>query len=92
MAEEEKKDEQTLMSAVTKLLNGDSGQKFLMGLVLLGGGSNLWNTSNSNRLGQEEIQRSLTEIHQLHDVLEPMLNRQKQMAEGIEDIKQALKK
>jgi len=91
MEDKKAEDSPTISSAVAKIINGDNGQKLLMALVLLSGGGNFWNTQNSNRLSQEEIQRSLIEIHQLHDVLQPMLDRQKQMDENITAIKNTVK-
>jgi hypothetical protein len=91
---EDKKAEEsptTISAAVARLLSGDSGQKLLMALVVVAGGGNLWNTSNSNRISQEEIERALNEVHQLHDMLQPTLDRQKQMAEEITTIKNTVK-
>jgi len=79
-----------ITSAITKLLSGDSGQKLIMALVVLAGGSNLLNTNSTARLNQDDLNRALQEIHALHQALDPMMNRQKTMADDVDKIEKHL--
>ena len=80
----------TITSALAKFLSGDKGQLLIMGLVVLSGGGNLLTTSTSSRVNQDEVQRAVTEIHNLHDALAPIMDRQKQGMNDIAAIKKKL--
>jgi hypothetical protein len=76
-----------ISGAVTKLLAGDNGQKLIMALVILAGGGNLLNTSSNNKVDQSEIESAIKEVHELHDALDPIIKRQQEMFDDLNDIK-----
>ena len=75
-----------LGSSLTNLLAGENGQKLIMALVILAGGGNLISTDHSSRVSQADLQRAITEIHTVHEALEPMMSRQKEMSEHVKDL------
>ena len=88
MADEEgeKKDEKT---GILEILasSGDNWVKLgTLLLVAITGGGNFLATTKTGEFNAEEIRRGLQEIHDLHDQLSTMVDRQRRMADQIEDI------
>jgi hypothetical protein len=70
---------QNVGAILSGFLAGDTGQKILMLLVVLGGGSNILNTNSASKVNQDEIKQAVEEIHHLHDALDPITDRQKRI-------------
>jgi hypothetical protein len=66
---------------------GDNWIKFgTLLLVVITGGGNFLATTKTGEFNAEEIRRGLQEIHDLHDQLSTMVDRQRRMADQVDDI------
>jgi hypothetical protein len=70
---------------------GDNWIKFgTLLLVAITGGGNFLATTKTGEFNAEEIRRGLQEIHDLHDQLSTMVDRQRRMADQVEDLSRSL--
>ena len=68
---------------LTTLASGDNFSKLIMmGLILISGGGNFWETRSGNQFNSQEIERATREIHQLYDKLMDYERRQTEMLEN----------
>lgn len=58
-----------------------SSDKVIAALVVLLGGGNLIATRDSDTHRQREVDKAITEVHELFDELKPAIERQKEMLE-----------
>lgn len=60
----------------------------MIALIVISGGGNFLATENRTSINQREIERAITEIHDLYPKLEEAIARQKQLQTTINDIKE----
>ena len=87
--EEKEKDQKDAKANILETLasSGDNWVKLgTLLLVAITGGGNFLATTKTGEFNAEEIRRGLQEIHDLHDQLSTMVDRQRRMADQIEDI------
>jgi hypothetical protein len=80
------------VGAIANFLSGDSGQKLLMALVVIAGGGNILNTNSNSKVSQDEIKTTIQQVHDLHEELKPLKNRQEQIAKDVSSIKTTVEK
>jgi hypothetical protein len=76
---------------LSKLLGegGDASVKLItLALVIVTGGGNLWATKETGRLGHQEAERAITELHDLHRQLSDQVQRSKRMEDMLEKLSQ----
>ena len=65
------------------LASGDNFSKLIMmGLIVISGGGNFWETSRGNQVNFQEIERATREMHQLYDQLQDYRKRQDQLMDN----------
>lgn len=74
---------------LSKLLSdSDSTIKLVtLALVVVTGGGNLLVTKETGRTTDREIEQAIREIHDVHAVLDEAMNRQKEIAKSIEEMR-----
>jgi hypothetical protein len=84
-------DEKRNSSILGKLLGegGDASVKLItLALVVVSGGGNLWATKETGRLGHQEAERAITELHDLHQQLSDQVQRSKRMEDMLQKLSQ----
>jgi len=86
----QKEDEKTSILSILAS-SGDNWIKLgTLLLVAITGGGNFLATTKTGEFNAEEIRRGLIEIHDLHDQLSTMVDRQRRMADQVEDLSRNL--
>lgn len=76
---------------VSLLTGGDKWVQFAtIALVVISGGGNFWTTMQSGRDERADILKAVKEMHDLHDVLDSTLERQKQIDKNVDQILEKL--
>ena len=89
MADEPKTDSKSeSKEGLAGLLSGKDGwMKIGVILVVLSGGGNILATKQSADLNTTEINKAISEIHDIHDQLQASIERQKEMLEALKGSK-----
>jgi hypothetical protein len=71
------------------IAGGDPTIKLLtLALVLITGGSNIWQTKSSASNTDSELAQAIREIHAIHAVLDSNQDRQKRIEQMLKDLKE----
>ncbi len=76
---------------LSKLLGegGDASVKLItLALVIVTGGGNLWATKETGRLGQQEAERAIKDLHDLHQELDDQVERSKRIEQMLAKLSQ----
>ncbi|HXB10667.1 MAG TPA: hypothetical protein VNZ45_01670 [Bacteroidia bacterium] len=74
------------------MLKGENGQKIVMALVVLAGGSNLWQGHSNEKETREDLEKAVKEIHDINAGYMKALDKQQGMVDALKRIEDQTKK